>query len=324
LRGTALYTATFTPPTSPLTAITNTVFLSCQSNRFIDNSPNNLALTKVGDTSVQAYSPFGSISEATPLSYSNYFDGTGDYLTAAANAAFTYGTGNFTIEGWYYLTAESSVTKYLFDQRVSGQGLFPAIYVSSGSYIVYINSGVALTAGVVVSNAWVHWALVKNSSTTTLYINGTSVGSFADTNNYSTTAQFRIGSEFNSTGSFDWQGYISNLRVVKGTAVYTSAFTPSTTPLTAIENTSLLTCQSTRMIDNSTNAFAITAAGNTIPRIFNPFGYTAQSTTSYTPSLQGGSAYFDGSVDYLTTASSSQLSFGTGDFTIECWVYANG
>jgi hypothetical protein len=317
VKGTAVYTSNFTPSTTPLTAITNTSLLTCQSNRLIDNSTNAFTITKNGDVTVRPAIPFTANSSYSTYG-STYFDGTGDYLTVAANAAFTYGTSNFTIEGWHYLTAASNVTKYLFDQRVSGQGLFPAIYISSGSYIVYINSGVALTAGVVVPNVWVHWALVKNSSTTTLYINGTSAGSFADTNNYSTTALFRIGSEWSLSGSFDWQGYMSDLRVVKGTALYTANFTPPTSPLTAIANTSLLTLQynggatNQGIIDNSNFNNIITRNANTSQGTFSPYSQT------------GWSNYFNGtSSQWISFPAGANTAgdLGAGDFTLECWTY---
>jgi hypothetical protein len=157
-----------------------------------------------------------------------------------------------------------------------------------------------------------------------LYLNGASVGT-STTTQYSTSNQsLQIGTY--SSGAYagdNFNGYISNVRVVKGTAVYTGAFTPSTTPLTAVANTQLLTCQSTTMIDNSTNAFTITASGDTKPLKFNPFGYTAQTYTSYTPSLHGGSAYFDGTGDYLSIPYNSIFNFGTSNFTIEFWVYFN-
>jgi hypothetical protein len=174
-------------------------------------------------------------------------------------------------------------------------------------------------------NTWYHVAITRSSGTVRLFLNGVSDATAVTGNstNHSDTNAFYVGID----GAYDrypFTGYISNARLVKGTAVYTSAFTPSTTPLTAISGTSLLTCQSTRIIDNSANAFTLTAAGDVKPRIFNPFGYTAQSTISYTPSLHGGSAYFDGTGDYLTTPNISSWQFGTGDFTVEFWVYPKG
>jgi hypothetical protein len=324
VKGTGLYSSSFTPSTTPLTAVANTQLLTCQSNRFIDNSPNNFALTVTGTPTIQAYSPFGSIPEATPISYSNYFDGTGDYLQLSDNVAFDLGTNNFTIEFWFMRTATPTVT-YHGLVGGNGSGFYAwSLYYTNGNEIMIINSAGTIqttTGASIANNTWYHVAVVKNTGILKIFVNGVERYSAADVAAYNITANgWRIGDDGGHANGW-MNGYISNLRVVKGTAVYTSAFTPSTTPLTAIANTSILTCQSTTMIDNSTNAFAITANGNTVPRIFNPFGYTAQVATSYTPSTHGGSAYFDGSGDYLTTLASATYLMTGQDFTVECWAY---
>jgi hypothetical protein len=105
-------------------------------------------------------------------------------------------------------------------------------------------------------------------------------------------------------------GYYSNLRVVKGTAVYTAAFTPPTTPLTAITNTSLLL--------NFTNAGIFDAATiNDGQTVGNAQVSTTQAKWSPT------SMSFDGTGDYVTVIDKPELRIGTGDFTIEGWVYLN-
>ena len=334
VKDTALYTAAFTPSTTPLTAVANTQLLTCQSNRFIDNSPNSFALTRNGDVSVQAYSPFGSISEATPLSYSNFFDGSTSYLSIPNNAGFTLGTNNFCIEGWYY-PISNTVYQALIAKRLN--------FNATGSFVVYStqNSNVlkfyasstgssfniidGVTIGTTVNNTWNHFAVYRIGNIFYGALNGvvTNMGT-SSSSFYVDSNPLYIGGEQNAgTPGNVINGYLTNIRIVNGSSVYTSnTFTPSTTPLTAIANTSLLTCQSTTIIDNSTNAFTITAVGNTVPRIFNPFGYTAQSATSYTPSLHGGSIYLDGTGDNLTTPNIASWQFGTGDFTVEFWVYA--
>jgi hypothetical protein len=183
----------------------------------------------------------------------------------------------------------------------------PIFYASVGSgALITGSSAVAL-------NTWTHLAIVRSGSTVTMYLNGTSVGSATNSANLGTQS-FYIN---DPQGTYRHNGYFSNVRMVKGTAVYTGSFTPSTTPLTAITNTQLLTCQSNRFIDNSTNAFAITATGSPSVQRFNPFG----TSTAYSTSVIGGSGYFDGSGDYLDGPTNAAFAFGTGDFTLSAWVY---
>jgi len=327
VKGTAVYTTAFTPPTSPLTAIANTSLLTCQSNRFIDNSPSSLAITKAGDVSVQAISPFGSIREATPLSYSSYFDGTGDYLTVPDNVVLQLGSGDFTVEFWINY---NSITGYQspFTKGYTAAGdILLQTGNGNGALIVYLSGSAVITESTGANiGQWYHYALVRSGTTVTLYRDGVSRGTATSSVNFNTTNQLAIGATGKaptggSIGMYSINGYMSNFRLVKNTAVYTSAFTPATTPLTAISGTQLLTCQSTTMIDNSTNAFTITAVGDTKPRQFNPFGYTAQSATSYTPSLHGGSMYLDGTGDYLVCPAIANIS-GTGySWTVQGWFY---
>jgi hypothetical protein len=93
-----------------------------------------------------------------------------------------------------------------------------------------------------------------------------------------------------------------------------TTLTVPTTPLTAIANTSLLTCQSPRFIDNSVNNFAITKNGDVSVQRFSPFNPSSLTPTSY-------SGYFDGTGDYLTVPDNVALQFGTGAFTMELWFY---
>ena len=310
VKGTAVYTSAFTPPTAPLTPISGTIFLTAQSNTFIDNGPFNTALTITSIPQIQAFSPFGSISEATPISYSNYFDGTGDYLINGDNTNFELGSSNFTIEGWFSWSSNSG-NWTLFYKESSYE-----LKSDGNRWVWQINgaSNIFVTSWTPNINQWYHIALVRNTTVTTLYIDGTSYTSGTSVNANDNVNALII------CGNTSFNGYISNFRFVKGTAVYTSNFTPSTTPLTAISGTSLLTCQSTTMIDNSINAFTFSVTGNTVPKKYNPFGYTTQVYASYTPSLHGGSAYFDGTGDYLLVSHPTLFDQDV-NFTIEMWLY---
>ena len=83
-----------------------------QNNTFIDSSTNNFTITRNGNTTQGSFSPYGS-------NWSNYFDGTsGQYLNAPANAAFNFGTGDFTVEGWVFPTSTSG-TRPIVEIRTS-------------------------------------------------------------------------------------------------------------------------------------------------------------------------------------------------------------
>jgi len=292
-----------------------------QNNTFLDSSTNNFTVTRNGNPTQGTFSPFSQTG------WSGYFDGSGDNLSVADNAAFEFGSGSFTVEMWFYLGA--SGTNALVTKNRSGTGADGGltIDVSTTTIRVYIdgNAGTTLVSNVSTTislNTWYHLAVVRSVSGGTnnyVFLNGVAVGTSTTSTAFADNSQpVKIGTDNLSGSNYNqFTGYISNLRIVKGTAVYTSAFTPPTAPLTAISGTSLLTCQSNRFIDNSTNAFAISAAGNTAVQAFSPFDPTA----AYSTSTVGGSGYFDGTGDELNAGTQTQFSFGTGAYTVELWVY---
>lgn len=312
----ALYSSTFTPSATPLTATANTSLLTCQSSMFIDNSPNVYPLAVSGTPSVQAISPFGS-STTLPTTYSNYFDGTGDYLGFPSTPAIRLGTSDFTIEAWVYITG-STASRTFCSHYTGGTDFIFGVWSGQLSWLV--GGSITLPFGaLLLAGAWYHVAAVRDSGILKLFVNGVaSATSIADSNNYAATGNVFIGYADRAPAIAIYAGWISNLRITKA-AVYTTAFTPSTTPLTALSNTQLLTCQSNVMQDNSVNKFVLTATGDVKPKEFNPFGYT-NTSASYTPSLHSGSAYFDGTGDFLSIPPSTAFTF-SGDFTIEAWVY---
>ena len=285
-----------------------------QNNTFLDSSTNAFTITRNGNTTQGSFSPYGS-------NWGNYFGGSSTYLTVPNNAAYTF-PGDFTIEMWY--SPSDSNQQVLFDYRGASteNGNDPAILKTTANKIqLYINGGSQITSAAIGVGTWNHIAICRSGSTITMYLNGISQGTYSYASQIETSGSNRpiIGAFGYTPGTYSTNGYISNLRLVKGTAVYTSNFTPSTAPLTAISGTSLLTCQSNRFIDTSTTAATITVTGTPQVTRFSPFPLTYG--TQYSTSTIGGSGYFDGSGDYLTVPyNSNYCDFGTGDFTIECWV----
>ena len=332
VNGTAVYTAAFTPPTQPLTAIAGTTLLICQSSGFVDNSFNQYPLSLAGTPSTQKFNPFATVTQ-TPNTYSTYFGTKTDYVSIPATTALTTYTGDFTFECWVNPTDTSLTSSWsIWDSRQSGGTpnamCFSLVALASpvtGQWrISYYNGTSYYGTGIVNVNQWSHIAFVRSGSTMTFYVNGVAGGTATISGTQAGTATTNpvwIGTKDNGIGTFGTVGYISNFRIVNGTAVYTTNFTPATTPLTTVANTVLLTCQDARFVDNSTNAYTLTAgSATTTPRRQNPFGFTTSSTQDYSTTTFGGSVYLDGS-DYLTVPNTTVTAFGTGDFTIEFWTY---
>lgn len=307
VKGTAVYTTDFDVST-PLTDITNTSLLTCQSNRFVDNSSNAHAITVNGDPEVVPFSPFAPSTAYDPATKggSGYFDGSGDWLTSAANV--TFGTGDFTLECWVYITDAGSGFKGILSCFTSNIG--PVIELYNGNWAYYmvsvgVDTGIAAT-----ENTWHHVALTRSGSTFYYFVNGAQVATGSNSTNYSCDLVTigTLGSPTYTTG-YELTGFVSNARVIKGTALYTSAFTPPTAPVTAISNTEFL-C-------NFTNAGIYDGTGRNVLETVGD----AQVDTAV-KKYGTGSMQFDGTGDYLILDdASSSLALGTGDFTIEWWQY---
>jgi len=306
--GTAVYTASFTLPTAPTATVANTQILTCQSNRFIDNSGNAYALTVNGDTSVQAFQPFPGATtySGTVLGGSGYFDGSGDWLNLSGGSSTAIGTGSGTVEFWMYATANDGYRRIVTSTNAGFTSGTFVVRFNNGNFLVGVN-GSEVTVSLPTANQWYHIAWVGTSGTSqTVYVNGVSAGTGGS---YNATESINfVGGNYNSSSEF-FAGYLAGVRVVKGTAVYTGAFTPPTSPPTAIANTSLLL--------NFTNAgISDAAVMNDLETVGN-----AQVSTSVVK-YGTGSMAFDGNGDYLNLPSNTQLALGSGQFTVECWVYA--
>ena len=302
-----------------------------QNNTFLDSSTNNFTITRNGNTTQGTFSPFSKVDGR----WGNYFDGDGDSLSVAYNSAFVFGTDDFTVEAWVYIAGNSAQSSggtrtaqiastittgptSGWEFKIRGNGS------TTGTGIIFSNRVDSTTAYEVIGevtvnqNQWNHVAAVRSGTTTTIYLNGTSINSGTLGNQtISSSNSLMVGRQDVSGYTHDLNGYISNFRIVKGTAVYTSNFTVPTSPLTAISGTSLLTCQSNRFKDNSSNNFAITANGDAKVTPFSPF----PTLTAYDAATNGGSGYFDGTDDRLSIAETSATRPGSSNFCFECFFY---
>lgn len=195
------------------------------STSFIDSSNSAHSFTVGGNAQIDtAQSQFGGASYLS--------DGTTDYLAIASNSDFTFSTNNFTIDLW--LRINSSKIQYIIDFRDASQTEDKvAIYLDSSNFAnLYVAGAVRITSSsAFTNNVWGHLALVRSGSTTTMYKDGTSVGTWADSTNYA-QGQMWLG-EYPLDNSYSFNGWMDEVRIVKGTAVWTTNFTAPTAEYTA-------------------------------------------------------------------------------------------
>jgi hypothetical protein len=276
-----------------------------QNNTFIDSSSNNFTITRNGTATQGSINSFGSIAPYTTAvdGGSAYFNGTPDSLSAPANAAYQFGTGDFTVEFW--INKPAAQNGLVVDARVSSTAVPWALGVDVSNFPYFYDGTTPTSTVAITNNVWNHVAVVRTSGVLKIFVGGVQGYSAALAGSLNATGTAKIG----GTAAYTI-GYISNLRIVKGTAVYTTAFTPPTAPLTAISGTSLLLgFTNAGIVDNAMQNNLITVG-------------TSQISTSVLK-YGTGSMAFSGSGAWLTTIDKTSLQLGTGDFTIEGWVHVN-
>ena len=175
------------------------------------------------------------------------FDGTNDTLSVPDHADFTFGSGDFTMEAFVYNRSSgyrSIVMKYGGSPAASSW--FWSMYNGQNQFYYYSGGNEpAVTSGQTHYNKWVHCAVSREGNTIRIFDNGELTGTL-DVSSYDTmndsTVPLDIGTDY--ADNYDMDGFISNVRIVKGTALYTKSFTAPTAPLTDVTNTKLLCCQS--------------------------------------------------------------------------------
>ena len=213
------------------------------------------------------------IRETAPLAGSLSFNGSTQKLTLPASEDWNLGLGDFTIEWFQYMTSPNGS---VFDIIVSDQywPVVLAVYFNENTIFVQQpnGSGSGSNLNSVIPeyiNVWVHFAVVRHSGFIRLYANGELALSIPDTgiNISGANSQLTVGGVSNNRlGLTNFPGKITNFRLVKDTAIYTTwPFTPPTAPLEAVANTKLLllTEQKNPLKDSSGLDKQVTNVGNT-------------------------------------------------------------
>ena len=157
------------------------------------------------------------------------FEKSKSEVLAAAAGEYTFGTGDFTIEFWAYLTSIGGTQIFIdYRSRTGNRGLRPTLYVTSGKMTFY-NGAVRISSESLTerTNQWMHVALCRHDGMTKLFIDGTQEGeTYADNADYLDPEDtVHIGG---LTGAYNVQGYLDDVRICKNFAVYRGDFTPPT------------------------------------------------------------------------------------------------
>jgi formylglycine-generating enzyme required for sulfatase activity len=282
-----------------------------QNNTFLDGSTNNATVTRFGNTTQGSFSPFcGGGGSA-------YFDGSGDYLTLPSSSDFSLSGSVFTIDFWVYRTSASDIATPIQRWAHLGPDYLGWRFdlTSNGTISWYVAGGTTLisSSGALPLNTWTHIAVSSNGTQLRLFVNGDLVAGPTNMSWTDPAIPLTIGALNYGTAVYPLFGFLSNVRIIKGTQLYTSSFTPPSSPVTAIANTVLLLDFENASIEDNSQKNNLETVGD--------------AQTSTTQSKFGGSSmYFDGSGDYLKIdkPSSNLISWHTQDFTIEAWVYLTG
>ena len=210
-----------------------------------------------------------------------------NYLRTESSDNFTFGTGDITIEGWFFFPRLSSSTGY---QTLVGD----TIYSNTGGFTFYIQNGQlnfwkgtnassVVSGGTIVQNEWTHLAYTRESGSNKIFVNGSLVGTASDSTDYTDTV-LTIGTNKVTqqsdidAGLYSFSGFVSNLRILKGRALYTAAFTPPVGELQVIDNTVLLCCQSPGNVLQEATGVTLTAR-----KVNNSAGVQASHFTPNSP-----------------------------------------
>ena len=214
-------------------------------------------------------------------------------LTVGDSANLKFGTNNFTVECWFFKTGSGTQTLFTFNSE--GVGGYSSVRVdATNSELILLMSTTGTTWAINTTSAtitgtfsqkWHHLAVVRTGDTAVLYYDGAALitGTGVSASLYAGTLNYIGGCQVASANTQLLTGFISDVRVVNGTALYSGTFVPPAQPLPNIPNTQLLTCNQPVPKDISNNNLYVSAMALMMP--FNP----TPAFNLYNPSLGAGS-----------------------------------
>jgi hypothetical protein len=256
-------------PTGPIDRSWNTVSTllhfdgSHESSSFEDDGPNSFSITNNG-------TPIISTTQSKFGGSSAYFNGS-SYISLPASDKWNLSSGDFTIEGWIYYTADGQYRGIIGSrQNSTGSGWCLYIHPNGTFYMgsVVIGQGYSdrqLNTTSIPANTWTHFAFVKSSDGYRVYLNGVAGSLLALTSGleYQSSQNLVIGA-LGSQGEYPFLGYIDELRFTKGLARYSSNFTVQTSAFPDIGPTPLPTSYTISGLNNNVPYYCSIRANNVI------------------------------------------------------------
>ena len=157
-------------------------------------------------------------------------------LSLDGSADFAFGAGDYTVDLWVYFNTVTAGVNLYDSRALGGSGFYPAIFISTNKLALFMNSSTVITGATTVSpGTWHHVALTRSGSNTKLFLNGTQEGSTYVNSTSLLVGASRpfIGNSGAGTAAVSLDGWMDEIRVVKGTAVWTANFTPPSSPYTS-------------------------------------------------------------------------------------------
>lgn len=330
-KGVARYTSDFIPSNAafPNTNQTNSLYPNVALLLHMDGVNNATTFTD-SSLNVKTVTAFGNAKISTTQSKfggaSAFFDGTDDYLSIPYSADLNISSGDFTIEAWLYATSLTVNSGLFFiGDPSSNDNRIQVDYKFDGSVAFFIqgeggvNDPNCFTAtGVIAVNNWYHIAAVQSGSNMLLFVNGVLLAFATRTVSVNLTSENTyVGLARNGGIQRFCTGYIDDVRVTKGVARYTSNFTP---PKTAFYSDPLWSSRSLLLEFNGVNG---ETTGNAVtPNVATTFFGGAKKSSLQTRAGRKTSLNLPNAGSYTSVPSSVGYDFGSGDFTIELWFYA--
>lgn len=313
-KGVARWTSAFTPQSTQYSSDSYTKLLIHANDVEGDTTPEDSSgsshtITGSGDAYVKVTKPL------VDNQWEMIFSGSNDYLSIRNFPDFDFGSDDLTVDFWFYPTVEGRFALFAgstdywfgFDYHYQGTRNINLWVSGNGSSWNLINAdpgGNGIGSTSLTLNTWNHFAAVRNGNNWMTFINGVKDIDITVSGSIVTKDEAKKIGEWGN-GTMDLTGRITEFRVSRGIARWTSGFTPETSKYTADSYTKLL-IHGGGVIDSSSSNRALRPYGNVKVRTCGRFGR--------------GSCIFDGTTDYLSIADHDDWNFGTGDFTVEGWL----